>query len=134
MKRCVDAAYRHYVPRMGKIPGPMLDDYGEVVRQHMAFVAETDGEIVGVLVLMRKESGMLVDNVAVHPGNQRRGLGRQLLDLAECESRKQGCAFLDLYTNERMTENIAMYAALGFVETGRRTELGYERVYMRKAL
>lgn len=24
MKRCVEAAYRHYIPRMGKPPGPML--------------------------------------------------------------------------------------------------------------
>lgn len=26
MKACVEAAYRHYVPRIGKAPGPMLDD------------------------------------------------------------------------------------------------------------
>ena len=134
MKRCVDAAYRRYVQRMGKLPGPMLDDYAEVVRQHMAFVAETDGEVVGVLVLMRKDSGMLLDNIAVHPVHQGRGLGRRLLDFAESESRKQGCAWLDLYTHETMTENIALYTARRFVETGRRTELGYDRVYMRKAL
>lgn len=134
MQRCVDGAYRHYVQRMGKLPGPMLEDYAEVVRQHMAFVAEDGGEVVGVLVLMRKDSGMLLDNIAVHPGHQGRGLGRQLLDFAESESRKLGCEYLDLYSNEHMTESIALYKARGYVETGRRTELGYERVYMRKPL
>ncbi len=29
-----------------------------------------------------------------------------------------------------MTEHIGMYKALGYVETGRRTEHGYNRVYM----
>jgi hypothetical protein len=33
-----------------------------------------------------------------------------------------------------MTENIALYARLGFVETGRGQEAGYERVFMTKRL
>lgn len=134
MKRCVDAAYRHYIPRMGKPPGPMLDDYANVTQEHMAFVAEEEGEIIGVLVLVRTEPGMLLDNVAVYPGHQGKGLGPLLLQLAESETRDQGYAHLDLYTHECMTENIGMYKALGYVETGRRTEHGYNRVYMRKAL
>jgi ribosomal protein S18 acetylase RimI-like enzyme len=100
----------------------------------MAFVAEEEGEIIGVLVLVRTEPGMLLDNVAVYPGHQGKGLGPLLLQLAESETRDQGYAHLDLYTHECMTENIGMYKALGYVETGRRTEHGYNRVYMRKAL
>jgi hypothetical protein len=41
---------------------------------------------------------------------------------------------LDLFTNEVMTENQAIYARLGYRETGRRTEDGYQRVYMEKDL
>jgi len=33
-----------------------------------------------------------------------------------------------------MTENINLYKNLGFVETERKQEQGYERVYMRKLL
>jgi hypothetical protein len=33
-----------------------------------------------------------------------------------------------------MTENIRMYEHLGYEETDRRTEEGYDRVYMRKTL
>jgi hypothetical protein len=33
-----------------------------------------------------------------------------------------------------MTENQAIYARLGYRETGRRTEDGYQRVYMEKDL
>ena len=38
MKECVESAYRHYISRMGKSPGPMLDDYSIVTQQHTAFV------------------------------------------------------------------------------------------------
>jgi len=134
MKRCVEAAYRHYIPRMGMSPGPMLEDYAIVIDRHASFVAESDGEIVGVLVLIQTESGTLLDNVAVHPAHQGKGLGRRLIDLAESEARRRGSPQLDLYTHECMTENIAMYTALDFAETGRRTEKGYRRVYMRKML
>jgi hypothetical protein len=30
---CVGDAYRHYIERIGKPPGPMLEDYAEVIRQ-----------------------------------------------------------------------------------------------------
>lgn len=52
MKGCVESAYRHYIYRMGKPPGPMLDDYTDVIQQHMVSVAEVDGEVAGVLVLV----------------------------------------------------------------------------------
>jgi hypothetical protein len=41
---------------------------------------------------------------------------------------------LRLYTNAAMTENLLMYAHLGFVETHRATEKGFHRVYLRLAL
>ncbi len=134
IKRCVEAAYQHYIARMGKPPGPMVDDYANVIEQHGAFVVEENGEIVGVLVLIQTESGMLLDNVAVHPEHQGKGLGRRLLELAESETRNEGYAYLDLYTHECMTENIEMYKRIGYVETERKSEHGYNRVYMQKAL
>ncbi len=134
---CVAAAYRHYIPRIGKPPGPMGDDYAEVVRRHRVFVAEAeDGAsgIIGVLVLMQTKTGMLLDNIAVHPEHQGKGIGRQLLQLAESKTRDLGHSHLQLYTHERMTENIALYKRAGYTETDRRTEQGYDRVYMQKAL
>lgn len=47
----VNAAYRHYVGRIGTIPGPMTDHYEEVIRNHHVTVAERDGAIEGVIVL-----------------------------------------------------------------------------------
>jgi hypothetical protein len=47
----VQAAYGHYVARIGGLPGPMTDDYAEVVRTHRVTVAQRAGEIAGLIVL-----------------------------------------------------------------------------------
>ena len=112
----------------------MLDDYSQVIRQHQVFVADQQSKVVGVIVLILKGGGILLDNVAVHPSQQGKGLGGRLIALAESEAQRQGFAQLDLYTHECMSENIAMYKKLGYLETERRVERGYQRVYMRKIL
>ena len=129
----VAAAYRHYIDRIGKPPGPMLDDYADVIKRHIVFVAETD-RIVGVLVLIRTADSMLLDNIAVDPEQQGKGLGKRLLQLAEAEARKRDLDRLELYTHETMTENIELYRSLGYVETERKQVRGYRRVYLQKNL
>jgi hypothetical protein len=39
-----------------------------------------------------------------------------------------------LYTNAAMTENLFMYAHMGFIETHRAVEKGFGRIYMRWTL
>lgn len=130
---CVTAAYSHYIERMGKSPGPMLDDYEQVIaRQHVSVIK--DPEVVGVVVLVEQADGILLDNIAVDPAQQGRGIGRKLMAFAEAEAQRLGYAQLELYTHELMTENIVMYEKMGYAEIERRVEKGYQRVYMRKEL
>jgi len=130
----VEAAYRHYVERIGTPPGPMLDDYRAVVREHDVHVLERRGRIAGLVVLIERDGGVLLDNIAVHPRHQRERLGQALLAFAETRAAARGFAALDLYTHARMHENIAWYRRCGYHETARVTEQGFDRVYMRKPL
>src|SRR5215470_12070503 len=130
----VHAAYQHYVERIGTAPGPMTDDYNQVIRDYQVTVAEQDEAIAGVLVLRITEEGFLIDNVAVHHAHRGRGLGRALLDLAEAEARRAGFGSVYLYTHEKMTENLALYSKIGYAEYGRRRLDGFSLVYMRKHL
>ncbi len=130
----VQAAYAHYISRIGKPPGPMLDDYVQRIDDGLTWVMEDAGGIVGVLVLEETQAGFLLDNVAVLPGCQGKGHGRSLVAFAEAEALRRGYDAIHLYTHALMTENIALYARLGFIETHRVSEKGYHRVYMTKQL
>src|SRR3712207_5372746 len=85
----VRAAYSGYIPRIGREPGPMLDDYAALIDQSRVHVLDDHG-LVGVLVLVPEPGAMLLDNIAVAPTAQGKGYGRLLLDFAEQEARRQG--------------------------------------------
>lgn len=128
---CVEEAYQHYVPRMGQRPAPMDAD-------HRARLGATwvlcDPHVVGLIVLIPDGTALMIENVAVSPAAQGHGYGRALMAFAESQARERGAPALTLYTNELMTENLALYTRLGYEETGRRTENGFARVYMTKPL
>lgn len=130
----VQAAYACYIPRIGRRPGPMDEDYASLIAAGRVHVLVEHGEIRGLVVLIPDGTEILLDNVAVDPRAQGRGYGHRLLAFAEERAREAGCHALRLYTNEAMTENVALYTRLGFVETHRAEENGFRRVYMTKLL
>jgi GNAT superfamily N-acetyltransferase len=131
----VQQAYSVYLDRIGKPPGPMFDDYAALIGGGaISVIEEPDATIAALIVLLDKPDHLLLDNIAVRPDSQGKGIGRRLIAFAEAETRRRGHAELRLYTHEKMTENIALYLRLGFVETGRGHESGYDRVFMTKHL
>ena len=132
--RCVCAAYLRHIERVGKQPWPMLQDYSRVIRTSQVHVAEHMGRLVGVLELLVTDDGFLLDSISVDPSAQGTGIGRQLLAFAEAEARRQGFGSIYLMTNEKMPENQALYARIGYVLFDRQVVHGYSRVLMRKAL
>lgn len=130
----VNVAYGHYVERLGMLPRPMTDDYAEVIANQRVTVAESYGNIMGVIVLTVDDEGFLIDNVAVAPSHRGEGIGRALLEFAEAEAQRMGFDSIHLYTHEKMTENLAMYAKIGYVEYDRRSHGKFFLVYMTKHL
>ena len=130
----VNAAYGHYVERIGMLPRPMTDDYSDVIANRQVTVAESNGTIVGVIVLTVDDEGFLLDNVAVDPSHRGQGLGKALLEFAESQALSAGFDSVYLYTHEKMTENLALYSRIGYVEYDRRSQGEFSLVYMRKHL
>ncbi len=132
------SAYARYVALIGREPAPMTADYAALIARGEVWVATQDAcpgaVLVGVLVLRPQPPALLLDNVAVLPAWQRRGIGRALLAYAESQARQQGLSEVTLYTNAKMVDNQRLYAALGYVETDRRVEAGFSRVFFRKPL
>ena len=130
----VRAAYSRCVSRIGREPGPMLDDYGALIRAGRVHVVDRGGAVKGVPVLRPGTDAMLLDNVAVAPDAQGSGIARAMLAFAERAAADAGYATVTLYTNEAMTGNLEPYARIGYSETRRAVEKGLRRVYMAKAV
>jgi len=128
------AAYAKYVARIGREPAPMVADFPAAIAAGHVVVIEHAGAIQGYLVAWPEQDAYLLDNIAVDPAHEGKGLGRTLIHYAVAEARRRRLPVLRLYTNVAMAENIAMYDHLGFVETHRVTEKGFDRVYMRREL
>jgi len=131
---CVCEAYVHYIERIGKQPGPMLEDYSKVIEDFHVHVAVSDGKVVGAIVMKTTDEGFYIDNVAVRPAVRGQGAGRVLLELAEAEARRRGYHSLYLATHELMTENRSLYTRIGYVEYDHRLVDGYPRVFLAKSL
>jgi ribosomal protein S18 acetylase RimI-like enzyme len=129
-------AYIKYVPRIGREPPPMLADFAAEIAAGHVVVLEIAGTVEGYLISWPKLDAYFIDNIAVDPAHQGLGLGRRLIEYAVREAKGHSLPAIQLYTNSIMTENLAMYARIGFVETHRvmetqfHIETGSLRVYM----
>jgi len=133
----VDAAYSKWIPVIGRKPAPMLADYQKLIADGVVYVIAPEQEIIAVLVIwpiqFEGEAAMLIENICVHPDQQRGGIGRALMGYAEQKAREAGLNTVRLYTNEKFEVNIAYYRKLGYVETRRETTAaGHHLVWMHK--
>jgi GNAT superfamily N-acetyltransferase len=107
-------AYAKWVPLIGREPKPMTANYDEAVARHRFDLLYIDGTLAALIETIREADHLLVENVAVSPDFQGRGLGRKLMAHAEMLARELGFGTIRLYTNQRFVENIALYRRLGY--------------------
>lgn len=114
----------------------MTADYPSLLTTHDIFILRTSQSPVGALVLQHEpdSNAVKIENLVVDLSAQGRGYGKVLMRYAEDFARSRGSNALELYTNVKMFENLGLYLKMGFVETARRKEDGFERVYFRKEL
>ena len=128
-------AYAQYVEAIGRKPAPMIADLEHHLRNDIIFVAATepDNLVVGYAVLVKKADGIWLENIAVATASGGQGVGTGLIrHVEDCLSGR--ATGYQLYTNVKMVRNIGWYERLGFMETRRAFENGFERVYFRKLL
>jgi GNAT superfamily N-acetyltransferase len=129
----VSEAYQPWADALGFRPGPMDEDYAALIASGEVFVTGS-AALNGLIVLVEEPGCLFIENVAVRPAGQHRGIGRSLLFFAEREAARRGSAALRLYTHEMMTSNIALYHSLGYVETHREPFAIGSRVHLRKQI
>jgi ribosomal protein S18 acetylase RimI-like enzyme len=108
------AAYAQWVSVIGREPMPMQADYETAVREHLVDLLYVGGRLVALIETIPEADHLLIENVAVLPAFQGRGLGRRLMAHAEAVARSLGLPEMRLYTNRDFAANVRLYLRLGY--------------------
>lgn len=108
------SAYAKWVPLIGREPKPMTADYDDAITKHRFDLLHVEGRLAALIETICEPDHLLVENVAVSPSFQGRGLGRKLMAHAEELATSSGLDEIRLYTNQRFAENIELYRRLGY--------------------
>jgi GNAT superfamily N-acetyltransferase len=129
------AAYAKWVPLIGREPKPMTADYQLAVSAHVIDLYEHGEELLGLVEMIPQGDHLLIENIAVRPDQQGKGLGDILLKHAEDFARSLGFDETRLYTNLMFATNLAFYERRGYKEYTRETLVpGAVAVHMRKPI
>lgn len=126
-------AYAKWIAVTGREPLPMKVDYADAIRKHRFDLLFVENRLAALIETVVEGDHLLIVNVAVAPGSQGRGYGKRLMNHAEELAASSGCQGTRLYTNKLFSENLRLYAALGY-RVEREEELnGGVAVHMTKA-
>lgn len=114
VRRLTRDAYAQWIPVIGREPLPMQADYENAVREHEIDLLYADDRLVALIEVFRMPDHLFIENIAVSPEHQGRGLGRHLLRHAEAKARIAGLTMLRLLTNQAFASNVRLYRAVGF--------------------
>ena len=124
-------AYEKYVERMGKEPAPMRP---VIQKEDVVFICEDNKQIIAFAILVKINDQIILDNIAVDPTHQKKGIGNNFIKFIEEYLMEQKVNKYQLYTNEMMFENIDWYQKIGFKIFKKVTEKGFNRIYFEKEL
>lgn len=135
VRKCAEDAYEQYVAEIGKKPAPMVADFASLIASEHVYVAvDLADDILGFIVFFQKGDQMLLENVAVCQNAIRKGIGKRLIAYCEATAKHANLASVHLYTNEKMTANLSLYPHLGYQETERKEEDGFNRIFFEKTI
>lgn len=128
------AAYAKWMPVAGREPLPMRVDYDDAVLRHRFDLLHLDGRLAALIETVEEPDHLLIENVAVLPAHQGKGLGRRLMAHAEALAADAGRGEIRLYTNKLFAANVALYLRLGYCVDREEALNGGVAVHMSKRL
>lgn len=106
-------------------------------RTEIGYAALDGDALAGCMFLQPEKDCLYLGKLAIAPQAQGRGIGRQLLAVAETVATELGLRSIRLDTRIELTGNHAVFGAWGFVRTAEKFHPGFNRITyieMRKAL
>ncbi len=132
VRNLVRETYARWVPVIGREPMPMKVDYERAIQEHEIDLLHVDGELAALIEFIAHPGHLFIENIAVAPEFQGRGLGRYLLRHAEQTAGKAGLPEIRLLTNLAFDSNIRLYRSVGFHIDRTEPFMGGVTVYMSK--
>ena len=135
----VRAAYARWIPVLGREPRPMVADYAAAVQNRRFDLCRRGTSLVGLLeteVRTGEDSRnhLWIENIAVAPPLQGKGIGRRLLAHAETLARDAGLAEIRLLTNGAFEANVRLYEGVGYRITHSEPFMGGTTLYFSKTI
>jgi len=98
------------------LPGWSDERVLRVLKRDLVFVARERGQAAGYVALRRQEDGpIVVEQLFVAPGHERRGIGRRLLAYAEGYAIAQRARSLQIVVEEGNEKARSFYRRSGFL-------------------
>ena len=75
-------SFERYVPLIGKPPAPMNANFSGHILKDTVFIAQSEkkqGSVLGYAIVLQRDGEWLLDNIAVSPEAQGRGVGSAIM-------------------------------------------------------
>ncbi len=118
IRNCITQAYAAAKRNIVDLPD-VTSGIAEDIVAHEVIVAEVGSRVLGVVIFDVSADAITVFNLAVSPKAQGLGLARRLLDFVESTAVRRKRRVLRLRTHVEMAKTQAIYAHMGWIETGR---------------
>lgn len=129
--KSMKSAYAPYQERMGGVRLPPMDvDYSSEIENYPTWVVESEGNVLGGLIMIFEKGNASIANIAVNPKFQGQGIGSGLMKFAESMAKENNFSELYLTTHVLLKENLSLYRHLGWEEIGRDNT----KVFMKKEI
>ena len=134
IEECIAEAFQGYTQRIGRRPASMDREFLPLIYAGCVHVCESEGNILGVMVVSEHADHVEVSSVAVRPSAQRRGIGKALMIAAEAIATKRRLRVIRIYTNAALPELARYYERIGYRIVDHKLDKGYDRVFLEKLL
>jgi GNAT superfamily N-acetyltransferase len=129
-----NAAYTKWISVIGREPMPMTVDYARAIHRHIFDFAEIDEKPVGLVEMIDEGTYLMIENLAVLPHYQCKGLGSLLLVHAEKVAKTLNFPMVRLLTNGAFVSNIKFYQRYHYTIDREEPFKGGTTVHMSKIL